>query len=125
MKRNRKAKILATLGPNSSSSEIIENIFTAGCDVFRLNFSHGSVETHRKNLENIRNLEKKYNHATCILADLQGPKLRVGEFKNSKEELKQGQKFILDLSSEEGDNQRVNFPHADICLLYTSPSPRD
>ena len=114
MKRNRKAKILATLGPNSSSSEIIENIFTAGCDVFRLNFSHGSVETHRKNLENIRNLEKKYNHATCILADLQGPKLRVGEFKNSKEELKQGQKFILDLSSEEGDNQRVNFPHADI-----------
>jgi len=114
MKRNRKAKILATLGPNSSSSEIIENIFTAGCDVFRLNFSHGSVETHRKNLENIRNLEKKYNHATCILADLQGPKLRVGEFKNSKEELKQGQKFILDLSSEEGNNQRVNFPHADI-----------
>ena len=114
MKRNRKAKILATLGPNSSSSEIIENIFTAGCDVFRLNFSHGSVETHRKNLENIRNLEKKYNHATCILADLQGPKLRVGEFKNSKEQLKQGQKFILDLSSEEGDNQRVNFPHADI-----------
>ena len=60
MKRNRKAKILASLGPNSSSSEIIENIFTAGCDVFRLNFSHGSVETHRKNLENIRNLEKKY-----------------------------------------------------------------
>ncbi len=114
MKRNRKAKILATLGPNSSSSEIIENIFTAGCDVFRLNFSHGSVETHRKNLENIRNLEKKYNHATCILADLQGPKLRVGEFKNSKEELKQGQKFILDLSSEKGDNQRVNFPHANI-----------
>jgi len=114
MKRNRKAKILATLGPNSSSSEIIENIFTAGCDVFRLNFSHGSVETHRKNLENIRNLEKKYNHATCILADLQGPKLRVGEFKNLQEELKQGQKFILDLNSEEGDNQRVNFPHADI-----------
>ena len=114
MKRNRKAKILATLGPNSSSSEIIENIFTAGCDVFRLNFSHGSVETHRKNLENIRNLEKKYNHATCILADLQGPKLRVGEFKNSKEQLKQGQKFILDLSSEKGDNQRVNLPHANI-----------
>jgi len=114
MKRNRKAKILATLGPNSSSSEIIENIFTAGCDVFRLNFSHGSVETHRKNLENIRNLEKKYNHATCILADLQGPKLRVGEFKNSKEALIQGQKFILDLSSEVGDSQRVNFPHADI-----------
>ena len=74
MKRNRKAKILATLGPASSSSETIERVFEAGCDVFRLNFSHGSVETHRQNLEWIRQLEEKYNHATCILADLQGPK---------------------------------------------------
>ena len=85
MKRNRKAKILATLGPSSSSSEVIEDIFNAGCDVFRLNFSHGSFEIHRKNLESIRNLEKKYDHATCILADLQGPKLRVGEFENKQE----------------------------------------
>ena len=61
MKRNRKAKILATLGPASSSSDIIENIFKAGCDVFRLNFSHGSVETHRQNLKSIRNLEEKYD----------------------------------------------------------------
>ena len=59
MKRNRKAKILATLGPASSSNEVIENIFKAGCDVFRLNFSHGTLETHRQNIENIRNLEKK------------------------------------------------------------------
>ena len=59
MKRNRKAKILATLGPASSSSEVIENIFKAGCDVFRLNFSHGSIENHRQNLESIRNLNKK------------------------------------------------------------------
>ncbi|MBT3903020.1 MAG: pyruvate kinase, partial [Pelagibacteraceae bacterium] len=85
MKRNRKAKILATLGPTSSTSEVIENIFNAGCDVFRLNFSHGSIETHRKNLDSIRGLEKKYNHATCILADLQGPKLRVGEFEKTEE----------------------------------------
>ena len=81
MKRNRKAKILATLGPASSSPELIEKLFTAGTDVFRLNFSHGSIEDHRKNYEIIRNLEKKYHHATCILADLQGPKLRVGTFK--------------------------------------------
>ena len=114
MKRNRKAKILATLGPASSSSEIIEKIFTAGCDVFRLNFSHGSIETHRSNLETIRELEKKYDHATCILADLQGPKLRVGEFVNNKEELKKGQKFILDLDSKPGNNKRVNFPHPNI-----------
>ena len=114
MKRNRKAKILATLGPASSSNETIERIFKAGCDVFRLNFSHGSVETHRKNLEWIRQLEEKYNHATCILADLQGPKLRVGEFKNIEESLKKGQKFILDTNSKLGDNERVNFPHSEI-----------
>lgn len=114
MKRNRKAKILATLGPASSSNETIERVFKAGCDVFRLNFSHGSVETHRQNLEWIRQLEEKYNHATCILADLQGPKLRVGEFKNVEESLKKGQKFILDTNSKLGDNERVNFPHDEI-----------
>ena len=114
MKRNRKAKILATLGPASSSSEVIENIFEAGCDVFRLNFSHGSVETHRQNLENIRNLEEKFDHATCILADLQGPKLRVGEFENTEEALKKGQKFTLDTNVKLGDNKRVNFPHSEI-----------
>ena len=100
MKRNRKAKILATLGPASSDINIIEELFVAGCDVFRLNFSHGDLETHRKNYENIRSLEEKHNHASCILADLQGPKLRVGTFKNTKENLVKGQDFILDLSTE-------------------------
>ena len=114
MKRNRKAKILATLGPASSSNDIIESLFKAGCDVFRLNFSHGSVETHRQNLESIRTLEEKYDHASCILADLQGPKLRVGEFKNTEESLKKGQKFILDTNSALGDDKRVNFPHSEI-----------
>ena len=114
MKRNRKAKILATLGPASSDKKIIEDLFIAGCDVFRLNFSHGDLETHRKNYETIRSLEEKHNHASCILADLQGPKLRVGTFKNTKENLVKGQSFVLDLSSEPGDNNRVNFPHEEI-----------
>ena len=114
MKRNRKAKILATLGPASSSNDIIDSLFKAGCDVFRLNFSHGSVETHRQNLESIRTLEEKYNHASCVLADLQGPKLRVGEFKNNEEALKKGQKFILDTNLALGDDKRVNFPHSEI-----------
>ena len=100
MKRNRKAKILATLGPASSDKKIIEDLFIAGCDVFRLNFSHGDLETHRKNYENIRSLEEKHNHASCILADLQGPKLRVGTFKNTKENLVKGQSFVLDLENE-------------------------
>ena len=114
MKRNRKAKILATLGPASSDKKIIEELFLAGCDVFRLNFSHGDIETHRKNYESIRSLEKKYNLATCILADLQGPKLRVGRFTNNLVRLTKGNKFILDLSVEPGDENRVNFPHPEI-----------
>ena len=122
MKRNRKAKILATLGPASSSLEIIEKLFTAGCDVFRLNFSHGTIEDHRKNYEYIRSLEKKYDHASCILADLQGPKLRVGNFKHDKAILKKGQTFVLDLDSTIGDEKRVNFPHSNIYEILTPNS---
>ena len=122
MKRNRKAKILATLGPSSSDKKTIDDLFKAGCDVFRLNFSHGDIEVHRKNFESIRSLEEKYNHASCILADLQGPKLRVGLFKNTKENLIKGNKFTLDLSSELGDNKRVNFPHAEIYEFLTPNS---
>ncbi len=122
MKRNRKAKILATLGPSSSDKKIIEELFVAGCDVFRLNFSHGNTEVHRKNYENIRSLEEKYNHASCVLADLQGPKLRVGVFKNNKERLVKGNKFKLDLSSEPGDANRVNFPHSEIYEFLTPNS---
>ena len=122
MKRNRKAKILATLGPSSSDKKIIDELFIAGCDVFRLNFSHGEIEVHRKNYDSIRSLEDKYKHATCVLADLQGPKLRVGLFKNTKENLIKGEKFTLDLSSEPGDNKRVNFPHAEIYEFLTPNS---
>ena len=93
MKRNRKAKILATLGPASSSQKTIEDMFIGGCDVFRLNFSHDTIENHRKNLEIIRNLEKKYKHATCVLADLQGPKLRIGSFKKKRREIKKRKYF--------------------------------
>ena len=119
MKRNRKAKILATLGPSSSSREIIEEMFVAGCDVFRLNFSHDTIENHRNNLEIIRDLEKKYNHTTCILADLQGPKLRIGEFKNKEEKLKKGDHFQLDLKNELGSEKRVNFPHENLYEFLT------
>tara|TARA_Y100000590_G_scaffold349635_1_gene401213 strand:- start:341 stop:1780 length:1440 start_codon:yes stop_codon:yes gene_type:complete len=122
MKRNRKAKILATLGPTSSTTNIIEKIFTSGCDVFRLNFSHGTIEDHRKNLENIRSLENKYNHPSCVLADLQGPKLRIGSFNNNKQLLKKGQKFTLDLDNKAGDNTRVNFPHPEIYEILTPNS---
>ncbi len=119
MKRNRKAKILATLGPSSSSQSMIEKLFCSGTDVFRLNFSHGIIEEHRKNFEIIRSLEKKYNHPSCILADLQGPKLRVGNFINKKENLTKGQTFTLDLINKPGNKSRVNFPHSEIYEFLT------
>ena len=119
MKRNRKAKILATLGPSSSSLEIIEKLFISGSDVFRLNFSHGSIKDHRTNFDNIRSLEKKFNYSTCILADLQGPKLRLGTFVNKKENVKKGELFNLDLNPSPGDNKRVNFPHSEIYEMLT------
>jgi pyruvate kinase len=122
MKRNRKAKILATLGPASSSPELIESLFTSGCDVFRLNFSHGTIEDHRKNYNSIRSLEKKYDHATCVLADLQGPKLRVGNFVDGRASLKKGQLFTLDLDPELGNKSRVNFPHKEIYEILTPNS---
>ncbi len=121
MKRNRKAKILATLGPSSSSEKVIEDMFVAGCDVFRLNFSHDTIENHRKNLEIIRKLEKKHNHSTCVIADLQGPKLRVGQFKNKEENLEKGNTFRLDLNNEPGDSKRVNFPHPEL-YEYLTPN---
>ena len=71
------------------------------------------------NYEVIRKLEKKYNHATCILADLQGPKLRIGIFKDDKIQLKKGQNFTLDLITMPGDQTRVNFPHPDIYEILT------
>jgi pyruvate kinase len=119
MKRNRKAKILATLGPASNSSDTIEKIFSAGTDVFRLNFSHSTIEEHRKNVDIIRSLEKKYNHPTCILADLQGPKLRIGNFTNKKENLKRGESFTFDLDNNPGNKSRVNFPHPEIYEMLT------
>ena len=122
MKRNRKAKILATLGPASSSPELIESLFTSGCDVFRLNFSHGTIEDHKKNYNSIRSLEKKYDHATCVLADLQGPKLRVGNFVDGRASLKKGQLFTLDLDPELGNKSRVNFPHKEIYEILTPNS---
>jgi len=119
MKRNRKAKILATLGPASNTYDLIEKIFNAGADVFRLNFSHSTIEEHRKNVGMIRSLEEKYNHPTCILADLQGPKLRIGNFINNKESLKKGEKFTFDLNNDPGNKLRVNFPHPEIFEILT------
>lgn len=111
----KSTKQLVTLGPASSSREMIEKLFLAGADVFRLNFSHGSQEQKRELLMTIREIEEKYAHPIGILGDLQGPKLRVGEFSSPEGEiLKKGQSFRLDLDEAKGDNTRVQLPHPEI-----------
>ena len=114
--RNRKAKIVATLGPSCETEIMIDKLFLAGVDVFRLNFSHGSHEDHKTKVKIIRKLEKKYARYICILGDLQGPKFRVGKFKNTKETLKKGQEFIFDTNKADGDSKRVYLSHKEIYL---------
>ena len=111
----KKTKQLATLGPASSSFEMIEKLFLAGADVFRLNFSHGEHAQKKELLDIIRQVEQKYDHPIAVLGDLQGPKLRVGQFANPEGELLQkGQSFRFDLDASPGTNQRVQLPHPEI-----------
>ncbi len=112
--RHRQTKIVATLGPASADIDMIRRLFVAGVDVFRLNFSHGSHEDHRARVESIRSIEKEFETPIGIIADLQGPKLRVGRFKGGSIALSQGMKLRLDLDEAEGDEHRVNLPHPEI-----------
>jgi pyruvate kinase len=114
MKRNRMAKIIATIGPGTSSAEKLEALFVAGADVFRFNFSHGSHAEHKERYDVLRALEKKYNRPITLLIDLQGPKLRVGTFAQGAVQLKAGQTFRFDLDPTPGDQMRVNLPHPEI-----------
>src|SRR4051794_17324311 len=114
MRRHRNAKILATLGPASSSPEVIRGLFEAGADVFRLNFSHGTHEDHKKRYDIIRGIEREVGRPIGVLADLQGPKLRVGTFAEGRVTLATGATFGLDLDGGPGDQQRVSLPHPEI-----------
>lgn len=114
MRRTRNAKIIATLGPASSTPEAIEGLFIAGADVFRLNFSHGSHEDHQQRYDIIRALEKQRGRPIGVLADLQGPKLRVGQFKDGRVTLKNGEPFRLDLDPTPGNHNRAPLPHPEV-----------
>jgi pyruvate kinase len=114
MRRQRNAKIVATLGPSSSTAAEIEALFRAGADVFRLNFSHGTIADHRERVEHIRALEPKYFRPVGILMDLQGPKLRIDRFKEGRILLRRGQPFRLDLDPTPGDENRVCLPHPEV-----------
>jgi pyruvate kinase len=114
MKRNRKVKILATLGPASGEEEMIQKLHEAGADLFRINMSHASHDMMRTLIKRIRTVEQRCGRPIGILADLQGPKLRVGKFADGKVDLVPGQTFTLDNKDEPGDNTRVFLPHPEI-----------
>jgi pyruvate kinase len=111
MRRQRKTKIIATLGPASSDAETIEAMHFAGADVFRLNFSHGDHADHAARYQIIRELEEKSRRPIAILADLQGPKIRIGSFAKGPVMLENGAAFRLDLDKKPGNATRVSLPH--------------
>jgi pyruvate kinase len=114
MRRRRCTKILATLGPSSTTPERIRALFDAGADAFRLNFSHGKHEDHAARYHAVREIEAASAQPVSMLGDLQGPKLRVGSFREGKVTLGAGEPFRLDLDPEVGDQRRVCLPHPEI-----------
>jgi pyruvate kinase len=110
----RSTKIVATLGPSSSDAATLEKMFIAGVDVVRLNFSHGTADDHRKRAELVRETCRKVGRAVGIMADLQGPKIRVGKFKDGKASLKAGEPFILDSTIGLGDATRVGLDYKEL-----------
>ncbi|MDQ1186931.1 MULTISPECIES: pyruvate kinase [Agrobacterium] len=123
MKRNRKVKILATLGPASAEEAMIEKLHQAGADLFRINMSHASHDVMRTLIQRIRAVESRNGRPIGILADLQGPKLRVGKFADTKVDLVAGQTFTLDNNEAPGDKNRVFLPHPEI-LESVKPGDR-
>ena len=114
MRRLRNVKIVATLGPASQSYDMIRALHEAGADVFRLNMSHGTHAEIAERHKIIRKVEDDLSSPIAILADLQGPKLRVGEFASGAEDLVEGDRFRVDLDPAAGDKTRVQLPHEEI-----------
>src|SRR3989337_48397 len=110
----RSTKIVATLGPSSTSSETLERMFLAGVDVVRLNFSHGSAQDHIHRAELVRDLCRKTGRTVAIMADLQGPKIRIGRFKDGRITLNKGDEFVLDADCELGDQGQVGLDYTDL-----------
>jgi pyruvate kinase len=112
----RRTKIVVTLGPALDDADVLERVIVAGADVFRANFSHGALEMHHKRIQMVRDIAEKKNKTVAILVDLQGPKIRVGRFKNQKVILQEGQSFILDpaLGSDDGTEQMVSLDYKNL-----------
>jgi len=114
MRRHRHAKIVATIGPASNTPERLKQLFMAGADVFRLNFSHGTHEDHAKVYAALRTLEKEVGRPISILQDLQGPKIRIGTLKEGKFAVEKGEKLRFVVDGTDGDKQNIPLPHPEI-----------
>jgi pyruvate kinase len=114
MIRKRRTRIVATLGPASRSPEMVLGLADAGVDVFRLNFSHGTHDDHASAFAAVRAAEASIDRPLAVLADLQGPKFRLGVFKRGRIEIAPGQEIGLDLDPEPGDRLRVQLPHPEV-----------
>lgn len=109
----RRTKIVVTLGPALDDPEVLKRVMLAGAVVFRANFSHGSIETHEKRIQMVRDIAAELNKIVALLVDLQGPKIRIGRFKQGKIQLKEGQAFVLDttLEGDTGDDKTVGLDY--------------
>jgi pyruvate kinase len=114
MRRLRRVKIVATLGPASASPETVARLFEAGADLFRINMSHTSRDGLRERVAGIRAIEKRFGRPIGVLADLQGPKLRIGTFAGDKAELVPDATFVLDSDDAPGTAARICLPHPEI-----------
>ena len=114
MNRRHATKIVATLGPASSQPDTIKALYEAGADVFRLNFSHGTHDEQAARIDHIRALERQSGRPVAIIADLQGPKLRVGRFEEGSVMLEAGDSFCFDMDPAPGTKERVQLPHVEI-----------
>ena len=111
---SRSTKIVATLGPASSSAEMLDRLIAAGVDVVRLNFSHGTAADHIERARVVREVAARHNRGVAILADLQGPKIRVGKFKEGKITLRNGAPFTLDADAEIGDEKTAGIDYKEL-----------
>src|SRR3954451_17967217 len=114
MRRHRNAKIVATLGPSSSSPEMIRALFEAVADVFRFNFSHGSHEEHQRRYDIVRAIEDEAGRPIAVLGDVQGPKLRGGRLPDGPIALEEGERVRFDLNREPGTRDRIPLPHPEV-----------
>ncbi len=112
--RNRKVKILATVGPASRDPEMLRKLVKAGADAFRVNMSHGEHAIHAETIKAIREVEKEFGRPIAIFCDLQGPKLRVGKFRDGRAVIRHSGHFTLDRNPEPGDETRVQLPHPEL-----------